>query len=165
MVLPSRNGHFFSMAQPDYCLCVSNVDIGLLELSKCDDQVKLEYTNDGFFELIGSADKYMDFLDENDMYNNEIKMNLKAFSEALGYPCCSDLDDIIEKIMNGISILGSKTTFVSFTSTISTETYSYYLYNSASNTCEHSSGILDSLNCISLWRLHYLFSMRSSLYI
>jgi len=79
MVLPSRNGHFFSMAQPDYCLCVSNVDIGLLELSKCDDQVKLEYTNDGFFELIGSADKYMDFLDENDMYNNEIKMNLKAF--------------------------------------------------------------------------------------
>ena len=39
-------------------------------------------------------------------------------------------------------ILGSESTVPTLTPTINTETY--YLYNSASNNCIHSSGILDS---------------------
>ena len=47
-------------------------------MGKSDEQAKLEHTDDGFFELIGLADKCIGFLDMNDTYNNEIKMNLNA---------------------------------------------------------------------------------------
>jgi len=79
MVLPSCKGYFYSMAQPNYCLHVSNIDTGSLELGKCDEQSQIRtHWWYGFFELIGSADKCIGFLDVNDMYNNEIKMNLNA---------------------------------------------------------------------------------------
>jgi hypothetical protein len=85
----------------------------ILDLAKCDGHVKLECTNNGFFELISSIDKCVSFLDMNDMYNNKIKMNLNDyvknydekffnwnynptpapvyFSGVLGYPYYSDL--------------------------------------------------------------------------
>lgn len=44
MVLLSCKNYFYSLDQPDYCLCVSNVYTSLLELCKCDDQAKLEHT-------------------------------------------------------------------------------------------------------------------------
>jgi len=75
-----------------------------------------------------------------------------CFSEALGYPCCSDPNAVVVttdefgqwSIENNewCGILGSETTASILTPTINTETY--YLYNSASNNCIHSSGILDS---------------------
>ena len=41
MVLPSCKGYFYSMAQPNYCLHVSNIDTGSLELGKCDEQSQI----------------------------------------------------------------------------------------------------------------------------
>ncbi|OUM58872.1 Non-catalytic module family DOC2, partial [Piromyces sp. E2] len=174
MVLTSRKGYFYSMAHPDYCLRVANVDTGSLELGKCDDQAKMVHDNDGFLTLIESSDKCVGFLNDNDMFNNEIEMNLNTcvkednekffnwdhnptpitvcFSEAFGYPCCSDPNTSVATadeygqwgIENNLwcGILGSETTVATLTPTINTETY--YLYNTESNKCVHSSGILDS---------------------
>jgi hypothetical protein len=134
-VLPSRKGYFYSIAKPNYCFRISNVDTCSLELGKCDGQAILEHTKDCFFELFGSTDKCIGFLDVSDMYNNEIKMNLNVcaknddekffnwdhnstpvtvcFSEALGYPCCSDPNAVVVttdesgvlKIINGVVYL------------------------------------------------------------
>ncbi|OUM56996.1 Non-catalytic module family DOC2, partial [Piromyces sp. E2] len=46
MVLTSRKGYFYSMAHPDYCLRVADVDTGSLELGKCDEQAKMVHDND-----------------------------------------------------------------------------------------------------------------------
>jgi len=174
MVLTSRKGYFYSMAHPDYCLRVSDVDSGSLELGKCDEQAKMVHDNDGFFGLIESNDKCVGLLNENDMYNDEIEMNLNTctkgdaekffnwdhnptpntvcFSEVLGYPCCSDSDAVVVttdeygewSIENNhwCGILGSENTVAKLTPLPNTETY--YLYNSYSDKCIHSSGILES---------------------
>ncbi|OUM57080.1 Non-catalytic module family DOC2, partial [Piromyces sp. E2] len=78
MVLTSRKGYFYSMAHPDYCLRVADVDTGSLELGKCDEQAKMVHDNDGFLTLIESSDKCVGFLNDKDMYNNEIEMNLNT---------------------------------------------------------------------------------------
>jgi len=77
MVLSSRKGYFYSMAHPDNCLRVDNIETGSLSLGKCDDQAKIEHSDTGFFKSLSSDDKCIGFLDSKDMYNNEIEMNLK----------------------------------------------------------------------------------------
>ena len=174
MVLPSRKGYFYSMAYPNSCLRVNDKSTGSLSLGKCDDQAKIEHNNDGFFELIGLADRCFGFLNEKDMYNNEIELNLNVctkndsekfynwdhnptpttvcFSEALGFPCCSDPNTMVNTvdadgswgIENGkwCGILGSETTNPILTPSVYTETY--YLYNPFTNKCIHSDGIKNS---------------------
>jgi len=41
----------------------------------CDDHDKLQYNNDGLFELIGKIDKCIGLLNEKDIYSNEIELN------------------------------------------------------------------------------------------
>jgi len=174
MVFTSRKGYFYSMAHPDYCLRVSDVDTGSLELGKCDEQAKMVHDDDGFFGLIESSDKCVGFLNDKDMYNDEIEMNLNTctksdaekfynwdrnpttsntfcFSEVLDdpYPCCSDPDAVVaftdEHGKWGIEndhwcgILGSENTVAP-----PTDIETYFLYNSYSDKCIHSSGILES---------------------
>ncbi|ORX49955.1 hypothetical protein BCR36DRAFT_290666 [Piromyces finnis] len=159
------------MAYPDYCLQVDDENSGSLALGKCDDQAKLEHTDDAFFKLIGSDDKCIGILDENDMYNNEIELNLNTciesdnekfyvwdkqpdiicFAENLGYQCCSDPETIVITtdeygewgIENNMwcGILGSENNIHNITPSIKTETY--YLYNSYTNKCIHSNGVLN----------------------
>jgi len=106
--------------------------------------------------------------------HNEILCSLNntiCFSEVLGYPCCSNPDAVVVttdeygewSIENNhwCGILGSENTVAKLTPLPNTETY--YLYNSYSDKCIHSSGILESpitldkcdYTTYSLWNIPY----------
>jgi len=88
MVLPSRKGYFYSMSQPNYCLRVSNIDTGSLELGNCDSNAKLEHTTEGIFHLIGNNENCIGLLNGKEINNTEINLSLNNCSKTIPTTLC-----------------------------------------------------------------------------